>query len=296
MPNTTQKLASLRAALHERIRGQADAVNRLFETVARRELNAVRQRGPRGCYFFAGPTGVGKTATAKILAEVLHADCRFLRIDCSEFKTLASLETLLGNRAGDRGRLGQCYDRSPEGVWLWDEIEKAHRELVQLFLQMADEGRVTLTCGDTLDLRGINLVVTSNLGSAEILGMEHLSFTSLERHVVRAIEQFLGPELLARFGKPFVFRPLDREAQAEIVEQRLDDMVRWQAEQGRRLSIDGDVASFLIYRGFSPRLGARPLLDFIEESVGNAIVENLLAGGDGCGRLVVAGDRLQLVS
>ncbi len=164
--------------------------------------------------------------------------------------------------------------------------------LVQLFLQMADKGHVTLASGETLDLSRIYLILTDNLGSAEIIGREHLTFTSLERNVVRAIEQFLRPELLARFGRPFVFRPFSRKVQAEIAGLRLADILLWQQSKGRVISADSEVLSFLIHRGFSRRFEARPLVAFIEESVGNAIKDSLLSGGSGC--LVVAGDQLRL--
>lgn len=288
-------LAILKTTLHHRIRGQTEVLNRILAALARRELNAVPQTGARGSFFFAGPTGVGKTETAKIIGEVLAGDSGFLRIDCSEFKTLTSFERLLGDRSGDRGRLGQAYDRSPCGVWLWDEIEKAHPELVQLFLQMTSAARVTLACGDTLDLRGIYIIVTSNLGSAEILGRENLTFTSLERHVVRCIEKFLRPELLARFGRPYVFQPLDRAVQAEIVTQHVEDLMGWQFEQGRRIEFHPGVIPFLIHRGFSAKYGARDLDAFIKESIGNAITEKEQDGRKVSGRLVVKNERLELI-
>jgi ATP-dependent Clp protease ATP-binding subunit ClpB len=294
MKSKRHLLIALERELARRIRGQEEALKRLVEIIVNRELESVPQRGPRGCFFFAGPTGVGKTETAKVLAEVLFGPGTIFRVDCSEYKTLASLEGLLGNRAGDRGRLGQAYARCPEGVWLWDEIEKAHPELVQLFLQMADEGQITLACGETLDLRNIYLIVTTNLGSAEILGKEHLTFTSLERHVVHAIEQFLRPELLGRFGRPLVFHPLGRTVQAEIAEQRLNDLLRWHHERGRQIQPHPDVLPFLIHRGFSPRLGARPLVTFIEDRVGSAVSRELWADRDGSGRLVVNGERLEI--
>ncbi len=296
MQTPHESLARLRNELPRRIRGQAEALTRLQSALARREYNAIPQHGPRGCFFFAGPTGVGKTETAKAMAEILCPKNELLRIDCSEYKTFDSFEGLLGNRSGDRGRLGRAYDRSPGGVWLWDEIEKAHPELVHWFLQMADAGRLTLACGDTLDLQGIYLVITSNLGSAEIIGREHLSFTSLERHVVGCIKRFLRPELLARFGKPFVFRPLNRKVQAEITEQHLEALLDWHRQQGRQIEFQPDVLSFLIHRGFSRDFGARALRNFIEEMVGDAVVDDLDAGGNGSGRLTTSGDHLNLVA
>ncbi len=159
---------------------------------------------------------------------------------------------------------------------------------------MTDAGRLTLANGETLDLSRIYIVVTSNLGSAEILGREHLPFASLEKHVVRCIQRHLRPELLARFKRPFVFRPLTREVQAEIAAERLKDLMAWEGAQGRRITYDDAVVRFVLQRGFSPRLGARPLLDTLHELVGNAIAVSLLDGGRGEGRLVIEGPQLRL--
>jgi ATP-dependent Clp protease ATP-binding subunit ClpA len=290
-----RRLAELSQTLTRRIRGQDEILDRLVEEIVRRELNTVPQTGCRGALFFAGPTGVGKTETARLLAATLFGSEAFVRFDCSEFKTLGSIAGLLGDRAGDPGRFGQAYASVPAGVWLFDEIEKAHAEFVHLFLQMTDAGRLTLASGETLDLSRIYIVVTSNLGSAEILGREHLPFASLEKHVVRCIRRHLRPELLARFGKPYVFRPLTREVQAEIADEQLTGLMRWQREQGRCITFDESIVRFVLQRGFSPELGARPLLATIRELVGNAVGESLLSGGSGEGRLVIEGTQLRLV-
>lgn len=288
MQTTIATLDILKAQLFHRIRGQTEVLTRLLQAIERRELETTPQRGARGSFFFAGPTGVGKTETARIIAEVLCGDSEFLRIDCSEYKTPTGVDGLRGDRLGDRGLLGQAYDRNPRGVWLWDEIEKAHPDLIKLFLQMTSAARLTLASGDTLDLQDIYLIVTSNLGSAEIIGRENLSFTSLERHVVRCIERFLSPELLARFGKPYVFRPLTRAVQAEIATQCLEDLLEWHRQQGRNIEFHPHVLSFLINRGFSPRLGARDLIAFVEESIGDAVAASVRTESNGSGRLQVA--------
>lgn len=290
------KPGSIHDELAKSICGQDEVLLRLSQAVCRIELSAVPSRGCSAAFFFAGPTGVGKTETAKTLAKLIFGPDRIVRFDCSEFKTLESVAALLGDRAGDRGRFGQAYAQVPEGVWLFDEIEKAHAELVHLFLQMTEPGHLTLANGEMLDFRPIYIVVTSNLGSAEILGREHLPFASLEKHVVRCIQKHLRPELLGRFGRPFVFRPLTREVQAQIVELHFDELKRWEVNKGRIITYGPEVVRFILQRGFSPRLGARPLLDTLYELVGNAIVENLQAGGNGSGRLVVDGNRLRLQS
>jgi len=290
----TDRLAQLCQELPRRIRGQAEVLDRLLEAVIRRELNTIPQTGCREALFFAGPTGVGKTESARLLATLLFGSDAFVRFDCAEFKTLDSIAALLGDRAGDIGRFGQAHAEVPAGVWLFDEIEKTHPDFTHLFLAMTDAGRVTLANGETLDLSRIYIVVTSNLGSAEILGREHLPFASLEKHVVRCVRRHLRPELLARFGKPYVFRPLTREIQREIAAEHLAGLMRWQHEQGRCITFDEAIVRFVLQRGFSPELGARPLLATIRELVGNAVGESLLSGGSGEGRLVIVKLQLRL--
>ncbi len=288
-------LFDLPGTLSRTVRGQHEVVTALSVSVQIRELNLVPQRGAKGAYIFAGPTGVGKTLLASTLASTLSEDPGFVRFDCSEFKTLESYDRLFGNRQGDVGLIGQRYRQVPRGVWLFDEIEKAHPEFVQLFLQGVDAARLSLANGEVLDLSGIYFVLTTNLGCAEIIGRKHLPFTSLEKHVIRSIERWMRPELRGRFSKPLVFRPLTRETQCEIADMHLDAIVQHNAEQGRMISVDEGVGEFLIQRGYSPRLGARDLVRTIDELVGAAIRDSLLSGGNGTGKLMVQGDGLALV-
>lgn len=290
-----QLLFDLPGTLSRTVRGQPEVVTALSGSVQIRELNVVPQRGAKGAYIFAGPTGVGKTLLASTLASTLSEEPGFVRFDCSEFKTLESYDRLFGNRQGDVGLIGQRYRQVPKGVWLFDEIEKAHPEFVQLFLQGVDAARLSLANGEVLDLSGIYFVLTTNLGCAEIIGRKHLPFTSLEKHVIRAIERWMRPELRGRFSKPLVFRPLPRETQCEITHIHLDKIIQHNAEQARRISIDEGVVDFLIQRGYSLRFGARDLVRTIDELVGAAIRNFLLSGGNGAGKLMVQGDALALV-
>jgi ATP-dependent Clp protease ATP-binding subunit ClpA len=294
-PVSPATLIQFPARLRQRIRGQDEAVDRVVDVVQRRETGVVPQRGPRGSMIFAGPTGVGKTLLAATVAEVLFGSGKLECFDCSEFKSLDKYDELFGNREGDAGRFGQAHARVLEGVWLFDELEKAHPQFVHLFLQAADAARLTLANGQILSLSGIYLVVTTNIGSATIAGRDNLPFASIENHVCRAIEKWLRPELLGRFGRPYVFRPLGREAQEQITKDRVSEIVEWNRAQGREIHVNPDVLSFLICRGFSQRLGARLLQQAIEELVGNAIKNDLLNGGSGSGALVVCGDQLKLV-
>lgn len=290
-----QILAQLPAVMAASIIGQPEVLQRLAAAVKRREYDACLPKGCREAFFFAGPTGVGKTETTRVLARHLFKTDCFVRFDCSEFKTPESVMALLGDRQGDPGRFSREYDRVPEGVWLFDEVEKAHRDLVQLFLQMTDAGRITPANGQTLDFSRIYIVVTSNLGSAEIIGREHLPFVSLEQHVVRSVKKHLRPELLARFDRPYVFRPLSRDVQSRIVTLHFGRLLDRQRQLGRFITTCPRAHELVLQKGFARDLGARPLLQTLNELVGNAIVAALEQGGTGSGHLMVSGNHLQLV-
>lgn len=278
------------------VRGQTEILLQLADTVARKELGIAPPRGCKGAFLFVGPTGVGKTETARCLAEALYGDCHFVRIDASEFSQAESIEVALGDGRSLAGRFAQSYDAVSPKVWLIDEIEKGSEAFKDLLIQMTDAGRLTLPSGRVLDFTDVYIIATSNLGTREILEREHLPFTSLEKHVVKSVEQWLRPELLARFETPFVFRPLNWEAQKEITGKRLDELVAWnKARHQRDLSYDDPVVEHLIAEGFSRRYGARPLIRTIDRLVGNAILRMLQTGGPDSGQLVISGDELALI-
>lgn len=197
-PPRVADLRSLRESMPARIVGQDHVLDRLAAAILRLEWGGVPPGGCARCFLLAGPTGVGKTETAQGIAELVFGSGRLARFDCAEFKTLDQVRDLTGEAGRTEGRFKQTFAQVSRGVWLFDEIEKAHPEFVHLFLAMTEANRVTVASGETLNLSGLYLVVTTNLGSAEILGREHLPFTSLERHVVRSIERHFRPELLRR--------------------------------------------------------------------------------------------------
>lgn len=266
------KLFALKAELLAAVQGQEAVVERLNAAVLRREMGTVPPRAVRGAFIFAGPTGVGKTALATRLAHSLFGNEGFFRFDCSEYKTLSAYDRLFADGPDGIGLFSRAISAATESVWLFDEIEKAHPDFAHLFLQAADAARLTLSNGRTIDLSEIYFVLTTNLGSAAILERPHLPRTTLENHVIRALEGWLRPELQGRFERPFVFEQLSRKAQAEIASRRLEKILQWHAGSGRKITVDSDVLSFLIAKGYSARLGARPLLRTIDELVGNALI------------------------
>lgn len=295
-PERLDSLKLLGSELRKRICGQSHATDRLTAAVLRRETRSVPPLARERCLIFAGPTGVGKTETAKALASLVFCEGAFQRFDCGEFRTVDRVASLLGNRTGDRGFLGDAFSATPRGVWLFDELEKANPEFLPLLMAMTDAGRLTLANGETLDLSQLYLIATTNQGSAEILGRRRLPFATLENHVIRSIHRHFRPELVARFLPPFVFRPLDPETKVRIVSLHLGRFLEWHARQGCRIEAGPSVLQFLVQAGYSSRLGARPLVDAIHQYVGDALVSSRLAGHSGSGQLVVVGDRLHLRS
>lgn len=289
-----ERLKSLGPELKRRICGQADVLDRIAAAAVRREMGAVPALGRERCMVFAGPTGVGKTETAKNLAQLVFGEGAFYRFDCGEFRTVEAVSNLLGDRHGDRGRFGEALTTVPKGVWLFDELEKANPEFLPLLMAMTDAGRLTLANGETLDLQPLYLIATTNLGSAEIVGRQNLSFVTLEKHVLRCIQRHFRPELVARFLPAFVFWPLNPDSMRRIVLLHLKDCLAWHATQGRLLTAGSEVVDFLCVVGFSSKLGARPLVDAIYQHIGDAVVRNRMSGRPESGRMVVVGNHLEI--
>ncbi len=297
-PNIYQQappLADLGLRLSAVVRGQVRVISILTNAIERKVRKLAPPRGCRGAFLFVGPTGVGKTETARALAQVLYGG-QMVRIDASEFANSQCTEIALGDGRTAAGRFAAAYDVAPSGVWLFDEIEKGAEQFKDLLIQMTDAGRVTLASGRTLDFSDIYLIATSNLGTREILEREHLPFTSLERHVLQCVERWMRPELLARFDAVLVFRPLDWDSQVEITCKRLDELMAWYlSEHGWVVTYDRALVDHLIAVGFSRRYGARPLIRAIDQAVGDALLPALRAGRTGSGQLVVSGEALLLI-
>jgi ATP-dependent Clp protease ATP-binding subunit ClpB len=163
------KLQNLEGHLRNRIRGQDQALTRIVSVLQRGELNLTKGIRPRGSFLFLGPTGVGKTEVTLAFTEFLMGKDRLFRFDMSEYQNQASLAVLIGGELGERGTLAMACDRSSYGTLLFDEIEKAHSRVMDLFLQILDAARVTMASGETLNLSGFYVVLTSNIASAEIV-------------------------------------------------------------------------------------------------------------------------------
>jgi ATP-dependent Clp protease ATP-binding subunit ClpA len=282
------KLLELEAHLRSRIRGQDHVLPRVISLLKRGQLGLIKSNRPRGSFLFLGPTGVGKTETTIAFTDFLFEEGKLFRFDMSEYQTQESLGVLLGAKLGERGTLAMAYDRSRCGTLLFDEIEKAHSRILDIFLQILDAARVTMANGETLDLSGFYVVFTTNIGGADLLNLQHSTFATMERHVLARAQQAMRPELFARITEKLVFNRLSYDHQLEIAEMLLNNELNFLHERGHEIQADKSVLPFVVQRGFHPKLGARPMRDAVEKFVGDAVAVDLLAGRNGNGRLAVA--------
>ncbi|HUZ05871.1 MAG TPA: AAA family ATPase [Candidatus Paceibacterota bacterium] len=289
-PFDAQKLERLRRldeVLRTEIRGQNQVLPRVISVVQRGELSLTKPARPRGSFLLLGPTGVGKTETVVVLTNQIFGGEKLFRFDMSEFQTQESLGLLLGARLGEVGYLGTVRERAVEGSLLFDEAEKAHPRVLDILLQLLDAARITIATGRTLDFSGFYIWLTSNIGSAELMTLQHSNEATLERHVLSRAQQALRPEIFARITEKLVFGRLSYEHQLEIAEKFLSREVEFLAARGHKLELDKSVLPFLVRKGFHPKLGARPMRDAVEKLVGDALAKNLLAGENSGGRLEV---------
>ena len=289
------KLHELDALLPREIRGQSQILPRIASAVRRGELGLTKPGRPRGSFLLLGPTGVGKTETVVVLTNQIFGAGKLFRYDMSEFQTQESLGLLLGAKLGESGYLGAMRERAAEGSILFDEAEKAHPRVLDILLQLLDAARITIATGQTLDFSGFYVWMTSNIGSAELMSLQHSNDATLERHVLSRAQQALRPEIFARINEKLVFNRLSYEHQLEIAEKFLAREIAFLASRGHELQLDKTVLPFLVRKGFHPKLGARPMRDAVEKLMGDAIAERLLAGQPAGGILQVDEQRDRLL-
>jgi ATP-dependent Clp protease ATP-binding subunit ClpA len=289
------RLLNLESHLQASIRGQDSALSRIASVLRRGELGLSTDTRPKGSFLLLGPTGVGKTESVVVFTRYLAGDDRLFRFDMSEYQTQETLGLLLGASSNETGMLGRVVERSAHGTLLFDEIEKAHPRIMDVFLQILDAARVTVADGTTLDLSGYYVVFTSNIGSAELMDWQHSSFATMERHVLASARQWLRPELFARITEKLVFQRLDYDTQVEIARLMLERQLSDLAAKGHRLTVTPEVLPFLVRKGFHPKLGARPLRDCLEKLIGDAVAVRLLEDGRCEGVLRVSQDQLSVL-
>ncbi len=292
-----EKLRDLPAHLQQEIKGQAHVLDRVGSVLIRGELGLANPRRPKGSFLFVGPTGVGKTELTNVFTGYLFEGAAPVRFDMSEYQLQKSVDKLIGENAQDGGLLGRALRGVERGTLLFDEIEKAHTLVLDLFLQILEDGRITLATGEMLDLRGFYIVFTSNIGSAEAMRMESAPFASIERTVLARVNQTLRPELVGRVTDKVVFGRLDFTTQRAICEAMIAAELSRLHCLGYTLKVDDSAVEFLIRLGYHKTLGARPMRGVVERCFQEAVTGAVLAGGNGCGKIVtdVTTDQLRLI-
>src|ERR1700677_670340 len=253
------KLRNLETHLKANIKGQDHVLPRICSVLQRGELNLVHPNRPKGSFLFVGPTGVGKTEITIAFTEYLCGSDHLHRFDMSEFQNQSSVGLLLGNSSADTGMLGRALDKNSRGTLLFDEMEKAHPLVLDLFLQILDAGRIPLANGETRNLNNYYIVFTSNICAGEAMRMDSSAFATIERTVLRRVDQTLRPELVARINKKLVFNRLPYSIQREICEQMVQRETARLNALGFVIEINASTVEMLVREGYHRTLGARPM-------------------------------------
>jgi len=296
MEGEREKLLRLDGVLHRRVIGQDEAVTAVSEAILRSRAGIADENRPIGSFLFLGPTGVGKTELAKTLAEALFDDERSLiRIDMTEYMEKFSVSRLIGAPPGyvgydEGGQLTEAVRRKPYAVILFDEMEKAHPDVFNILLQILDDGRVTDSQGRTVDFKNTILIMTSNLGSDEILdGISQngeLSQQAKDR-VTQLLRRTFKPEFLNRIDDTVMFTPLSRgqvKQIAQLLLRRLQDRL---AERQVRLTLTEDAMELLLEQGYDPTYGARPMKRLIQSKLETLCARAIVAGNVHDGQLTI---------
>ncbi len=290
-----EKLLKLEEALHERVVGQDEAINAIARAIRRARSGLKDPRRPVGVFLFLGPTGVGKTELAKALAEYLFGDEKALiRFDMSEYMEKFSVSRLIGAPPGyvgyeEGGTLTEKVRRRPFSVILFDEIEKAHPDVFNLLLQIMDDGRLTDSQGHVVDFRNTIIIMTSNIGGAEIvtsrknLGFvdnesQEREFSEMKNKVIEEVKRVFKPEFINRIDELIVFHKLTKEHIEQIIDILLKDIRARLAERKITLTLSQEAKDFLVSMGYDSVYGARPLKRTIQKYVEDPLSEELLRG------------------
>ncbi len=290
-----EKLAHIEDELAKRLIGQKQAIHSVANALRRNRIGLRERKAPIGSFFFLGPTGVGKTELAKALAEyVLNDEQRLIRFDMTEFMERHETSKLIGSPPGfvgygEGGQLTEKVKRQPYSVLLFDEVEKAHPDVFNLFLQILDDGRLTDAEGQKVSFENTLIVFTSNLGSEYIssnkrsVGLggldKDLSNKEVTELVMGELKKAFKPEFLNRLDEIIVFEKLSPEDIEKILKLNIDKLAKKVKKQGLDLNISAEAQKFLAERGFSPTNGARPLRRLLETEVENKIAQEIIAKG-----------------
>jgi ATP-dependent Clp protease ATP-binding subunit ClpB len=299
-----QKLVTMEGRLSQRVIGQEEALTAVSNAVRRARAGLQDPNRPIGSFIFLGPTGVGKTETARALAEFLFDDERaMIRLDMSEYMEKHAVARMIGAPPGyvgyeEGGQLTEAVRRRPYSVILFDEIEKAHSDVFNVLLQILDDGRLTDSKGRTVDFKNTVLIMTSNLGSREIQAAEG-DEKQVREAVLQELRLHFKPEFLNRIDDVVIFHQLSQEQIGEIIDVQLARLRETLHERGISLVLDDSARELIMREGYDPSYGARPLKRAIQTLIQNPLAVKLLQGEIVPGQTIkvsAKGDTLELLT
>lgn len=310
MSGEVEKLIHMESTLRQTIRGQDEALTSVANAVRMQRAGLSGENRPLASFMFLGPTGVGKTELCKKIAGFLFStESAVIRFDMSEFQEKHTVSRLIGSPAGyvgyeDAGQLTEAVRRKPYAVLLFDEFEKAHRDISTLLLQVLDEGFLTDAQGHKIDFRNTMIVLTSNLGAEALVADESTGSEiskDVKQRVMDVVQTSYPPEFLNRIDEFIIFKRLSKEALRDIVDIRLKELQARLDDRRITLEVGDEVKTWLCEKGYDPRYGARPLNRLISKEVGNGLADKIIRGqvkGGEVAKVVVrdGGEHLDVVA
>ena len=288
-----EKLLKLEDELHKRVIGQDEAITAVSNAVIRARAGLKDEKKPIGSFIFLGPTGVGKTELAKTLARNLFdSEENIIRIDMSEYMEKHAVSRLIGPPPGyvgyeEGGQLTEAVRRNPYSVILFDEIEKAHEDVFNLFLQILDDGRLTDNKGKTVDFKNTLIIMTSNIGSHYLLDAGENINDETKELVMGEMRHKFKPEFLNRVDDIIMFKPLDKEGIKRIIDIFMKDLENRLKDKNIEIEITDSAKEIIVKEGYDPVYGARPLKRYIGNTLETIIAKKIIAGDVYSGCIVV---------
>jgi ATP-dependent Clp protease ATP-binding subunit ClpC len=292
----SKKLVRMEDELHKRVIGQEPAITAVSKAIRRSRAGIKDPKRPAGSFIFLGPSGVGKTELARTLAEFLFGDEEaMVRIDMSEYMEKHAVSRLVGSPPGyigydEGGQLTEAVRRKPYSVLLLDEIEKAHPDVFNILLQILEDGRLTDAQGRTVDFRNAIVIMTSNIGAADIARNTPLGFTvtdetgvtydDMKKRIMGDLKKVFRPEFLNRIDEVIVFHKLAKEEIKEIVDLMVSRVRAQVAEHELQLDLTEDSKELLVDKGWDPTMGARPLRRAIQRYIEDPLADEVLKAGE----------------
>ena len=303
--NESSRLMSMSKTLSKKVVGQDDAIDKLVRAIKRTRVGLKDPKKPIGSFIFLGPTGVGKTELAKVLAnELFDKDDALIRVDMSEYMEKFSISRLVGAPPGyvgyeEGGQLSEKVRRKPYSVILLDEIEKAHPDVFNLLLQILDEGFLTDGLGHRVDFRNTIMIMTSNVGARDVqdfgagIGFDTKSRVenineNLNSTIDKALQRTFNPEFINRLDDIIIFNSLTKENLYQIIDINLKKLYSKADEIGYSIDLTNEAKDFIIDKGYNPKYGARPLERAIQKHIEDVLAEEILSGNVKQGDLVLA--------